>query len=168
MFIKYVKFKNYKYFCTIKIRIFPKLAKFFRALLTSSSFDESWKIDNVTPIPKGSTPTQFPLEYRPISITPIISKIYKKLTVRRLYKFVNVEKTLPQIQFDFKKGILGTSDALVLLKHNFQPSLDKCAESRVVSLDFSSAFDLVSHQALLFKLRLMGIGDLLFNVFKNI
>ena len=74
--------------------ISSKLAKIFRALLTSGSFLESWRIANVTPIPKGSTPVEFPLEYRPISITPIILKIFEKLIERRLYKFANSEKKI--------------------------------------------------------------------------
>ena len=74
---------------------------------------------------------------------------------------------MPQTQFGYRKG-LGTADVLLFLTYDLHALLDRRAESRVVSLDFSSAFDLVNHQALLFKLRLMGIGDLLFNVFKNI
>ena len=62
----------------------PKLAKIFHDLLTSGSFPKSLRTANVTPIPKGSTPTQSPLEYRPISITPIISKIFEKFIERRL------------------------------------------------------------------------------------
>ena len=64
------------------------------------------------------------------------------------------------------KRVFGTADALILLTHNLQTSLNKRAESRGISFDFSSAFDLVNHQALLFKLRLIGIGGPLFNVFK--
>ena len=41
------------------------------------------------------------------------------------------------------------------------------AESRVVSLDFSSAFDRVNYEALLYKLRLLGIGGPVFNVLKE-
>ena len=93
--------------------IFRKLAKFFCALLTSGSFPESLRIAIVTPIPKGSTPDQFLLEYRPFSITPIISKFFEKLIARKLYKFANAEEILPQTQFDFRKG-------LVLLTHNLQ------------------------------------------------
>ena len=74
----------------------PKLAKPFLALLTSGSFPESWRIANVKPILKSSTPIQFPLEYRSIYITPIISKIFEKLIARKLYKFANAEEILPQ------------------------------------------------------------------------
>ena len=104
----------------------PKLAKIFRDLLTSGSFPKPWRTANVTPIPKGSTPTQFPLEYRPISITPIISKIFEKLIARRLYKYANSAKILPQTQFGFRHG-LGTADALLLLTHDLQSSLDRRA-----------------------------------------
>ena len=54
-----------------------------------------------------------------------------------------------------------------MLTHDLQASLKRRAESRVISLDFSSSFDLVNHQARLFKLRLMGICGPLFNVFEE-
>ena len=60
----------------------------------------------------------------------------------RFYKFVDSIKVLPNTQFDFRKG-LGTTDTLFLLTHDLQSSLDKQAKLRIVSLDFSSAFDLV-------------------------
>ena len=53
------------------------------------------------------------------------------------------------------------------LYHDLQHSLDNRAESRVISLDFSSAFDLVNHKALLYKLKLMGLGGSIFNIFEE-
>ena len=144
----------------------PKLAVVFRRLLALGSFPEAWRSANVTPIPKGSTPTQFPLDYRPISITPILSKLYEKLIYRRLFRFVTSKNILPPSQFGFRKG-LGTTDALLKLTHDLQYSLDKGAESRVISLDFSSAFDLVNHQALLYKLKSMGVGGPIFDVLEE-
>ena len=55
-----------------------------------------------------------------------------------------------------------------MLTNDLQASLNKRSETRVISLDFSSDFDLVNHQALLFKLRLMNICGSLFNVFKEV
>ena len=69
-------------------------------------------------------------------------------------------------QFDFRKGI-GTTDALLLLTHDMQSYLDKRAESRIVSLDFSFTFHLVNHLGLLYKLKSMGIGESVFNIFKD-
>ena len=52
---------------------------------------------------------------------------FEKLFARRLYKFANAEKNLPQTQFGFRKG-LGTADALLLFTHNLQASLNRRAE----------------------------------------
>ena len=64
---------------------------------------------------------------------------------------------LPETQFGFRKG-LGTADALLLLNHELQSALDTNCESRLVSLDFSAAFDTVNHKGLIFKLISDGIG----------
>ena len=144
----------------------PKIATIFRRLLMNGEFPSCWRFANITPIPKGTSPTQFSSDYRPISITPVLSKIYEKLLVKRLYKFVSKRNILPSTQFGFRKG-LSTTDALLTLLHDLQSSLDCGSEIRVLSLDFSSAFDLVNHEALLYKLKLIGVGGPIFNVFKN-
>ena len=64
---------------------------------------------------------------------------------------------LPSSQFGFRRG-LSTSDALVYIVHDLQASLDAGHESRLISLDFSSAFDRVNHNALLSKIRSIGVG----------
>ena len=75
-------------------------------------------------------------------------------------------KFFPNTQFGFRKR-LGTTDKLLLLTHDLQYSLDTRAESKIVSLDFSSGFDLVNHQDLLYKLKSMGVGGPIFNIFKD-
>ena len=144
----------------------PKLAVIFRILIRRGSFPVCWRSANVTPIPKGSSPTINPNDYRPISITPVLSKIFERLLAKRLTRFIDVNKLLPPHQFGFRKG-LSTSDALLLLTHSVQASLDAGSECRLVSLDFSSAFDRVNHDALLFKIRSHGIGGNFFNMLSD-
>ena len=57
----------------------PKLAKIFHGFKAADSFPVLWRIANINPLPKGSSSSQFPLDYRPISITPIFSKVSEKL-----------------------------------------------------------------------------------------
>ena len=64
---------------------------------------------------------------------------------------------MPNTQFDFRKS-LGTTDARMLRTHDLQFSLDKRAESWIVSLDFSSPFGTINHQ---------GVGGLVLNIFKD-
>ena len=54
--------------------------------------------------------------------------------------------------------IFYTIDALLLLTHTLQSSLDKWLECRVGFLDFSSVFDSINHQGLLYKLKFLVVG----------
>ena len=40
-------------------------------------------------------------------------------------------------------------------------------ETRIVQIDFSAAFDLVNHRALVYKLKELGIGGILLNILKD-
>ena len=62
----------------------------------------------------------------------------------------------PAVQFDYRKG-LGCTDALLTISHHLQKSLNTGMESDIAQLDFSAAFDRVSHIAL-FKLKSIGVG----------
>ena len=55
--------------------IAPKLSIIFRKLISLGSFPECWRSANVTSIPKGA-PLPDRENYRPISITPILSKVW--------------------------------------------------------------------------------------------
>ena len=48
--------------------------------------------------------------------------------------------------------------ALLTISHHLQKSLDAGMESYIVQLDFSAAFDRVSHSGLLFKLKSIIVG----------
>ena len=60
-------------------------------------------------------------------------------------------------QFTYRKG-LGCTDALLTISHQLLKPLDAGMESYIVLLDFSVAFDRVSHTFLLFKLKSIGVG----------
>ena len=74
-----------------------------------------YKYNIVTPVCKSPN-SLFVNEYRPISITPISSKVYKKLVASRLGNFFESAGVLPANQYGFRKG-LGTSDALLHVSH---------------------------------------------------
>ena len=100
---------------------------------------------------------QTPLIIRPVSITPILSKVFECLLAKRLSAFAETNKLFPKFQFGFRKG-LGACDALLTVSSTVQKSLDSGGEVRMIGLDFSAAFDRVNHKALIFKLRQMGVG----------
>ena len=89
----------------------PRLAVVFRWLLRSGSFLVCWRVANVTPIPKGPSSSSAS-NYRPISLTPILSKVFERLVSVHLGRFMEGRGVLPTTQFAYRKG-LGTCDALL-------------------------------------------------------
>ena len=141
----------------------PKIATILRNFVRAGSFSSFWRKGNITPMSKGVSSSSDPSEYRPISITPILSKVFERLLSKRISRFVESNHQLPDLQFGFRKG-RGTCDALLTISSNLQRALDYGHEARVVGLDFSAAFDRVNHLALIYKLKLLGIGGSILNI----
>ena len=101
----------------------PHLGVVFRRLLRSGSFPVCWRVANVTPIPKGP-PFSSASNYRPISLTPILSKVFDRLLSVRPGRFMEGRGVLPTTQFAYRKG-LGTCDALLCVAHSLQSALER-------------------------------------------
>ena len=80
--------------------------------------------------------------YIPISLTPILSKVFDCLLSVRLGSFLECRGVLPTTQFAYRKG-LGTCGALLCVAHTLQSALETGQEARIVQTDFSAAFDRV-------------------------
>ena len=81
--------------------ISPKLSIIFLKLIRLGLFLECWWSANVTAIPNGA-PSPDRENYRPISITPILSKVYEKLVSHKLSNFCEKCGLFPAAQFAYK------------------------------------------------------------------
>ena len=119
----------------------------------------------LTSIPKGD-PSSVVTEYRPISITPLLSKVYEKVISCRMISHLIQEGVFPGCQFAYRSG-RGTCDLLLTVDHVLQSSLDRAAEVRVVQLDFSAAFDRFNHSGSIYMLKSVGGLSALGWVYRN-
>ena len=87
----------------LSCQLAPKLSVTFRILIRRGSFSECWCFGNVTSIPKELSPSPSSSDYRPISITPCLSKIFERLQVKRLSVYLG--PFLPETQFGFTKEL---------------------------------------------------------------
>ena len=67
-------------------------------------------------MPKGSASSNV-FDYRPISITPVLSKVFEKIVAGKSSHFLERNGMLPPSQFSYRRG-LGTWDALLTLSHS--------------------------------------------------
>ena len=136
--------------------IAPKMSIIFLGLIRRGSFLECWRFVNVTAIHKSASSLDWE-NYLPIPITHILFKVFETLVSHKLSSFCEECDFLPAAEFANRK-CLGCTDSLLSISHHIQKSLYARIESYIVQLDFSAAFDRVSHSFLLLKLKSIGVA----------
>ena len=121
----------------------PRLSVVFWRLVCLGSFPPCWRQANVTPIPKGP-PSSSVANFRPISITSVLSKVFERLVSVDLGRFMERNGVHPTTQFAYRKG-LGTCDALLCMSQTLQSALESGQEAGILKIDFSAAVDRVNH-----------------------
>ena len=133
--------------------------------LSSGIFPDDLKIAKIIPIYKKGDKDTFS-NYRPISILPALSKVLEKLLYKRLVSFLDKHKILFDNQFGFRKG-LSTEMAIHTLTEKYYEAMDNNDFMVGIFLDFSRAFDTISHKILLRKLIYYGIRGTAFGLLKS-
>jgi hypothetical protein len=110
----------------------------------------------ITPIHKGGSRSE-PKNYRPISLTSHLTKIFERVLREKLVAFLEGNNLLNANQHGFRSK----RSCLTQLLENYDTILNLVEEGKnvdVVYLDFAKAFDKVDHGILCHKLKQLGIG----------
>ena len=130
----------------------PSIAALINKSIKTATFPEQLKVAKVYPIHKGGSKSD-PVNYRPISILPTISKIFEKHINKHLMAFLNKYKLIHPNQSGFRQKH-SCQTALVKLIDQWLTCIDNGDLVGTVFLDFRKAFDLVDHSLLIKKLSL--------------
>ena len=137
------------------------LCSIFNASVREGFVPSLWKSANVTPVPKSSPALDVDSDFRPISLTPIISKILESFPFSWLLQ--SVSDQIDPLQFGSLRGS-STTMALVYLLQKWYEACDRPGSSlRICLLDFSKAFDRIDHNIVLDKLQRMDVHPVLVN-----
>ncbi|CAB4025578.1 Hypothetical predicted protein [Paramuricea clavata] len=74
----------------------------FNMAIISATVPFEWKIARVTPIFKNG-PRNLLNNYRPISILPVVSKLFEKVLYEQLHEYLVIQELLSPRQFGFRK-----------------------------------------------------------------
>ena len=96
-----------------------------------------------TPLYKKDDPLN-PLNYRPITISSSLSKIFGKLLHKQINLYLSSDKLLSPFQFGSREKI-STQDALFYFIKSIRKHVDENETTFSVCIDLSKAFDSVFH-----------------------
>ena len=134
--------------------------------LKAEQFPTQLKFAQITPLfKKGDIDN--PLNYRPIFLTPALSKVFEKLFREQIEEYVHKANMYNITLFGFRKNY-STIDALVYLTETIRFKLDKKDHIAAVFLDFSNAFDSIDHENLFAKLETLGFTGSAKNIIKSL
>ena len=131
------------------------LSRLFNHCISFSIFPHILKIAKILPLPKKGDLTNI-TNHRPISILSPFTKLFEKIIFNRLNSFFINNNLFSDQQFGFIKG-RGTQDAIINFLFDVNKAINDKKYTLVTFLDFSKAFDMVSHDILLAKLERYGI-----------
>lgn len=134
------------------------LTVLFNACLTEGNWPGELKIAKVLPLHKKGD-LDCANNFRPISIVPIISKIFEIIINHRLLEFLELHSIISPHQFGFRKNV-STIDALAKVIGTVVDDLDERHGTSAVLCDLAKAFDCVDHSLLLAKMEHYGIRGL--------
>jgi hypothetical protein len=146
---------NSKILHSVSGSLLPQITHICNLSLRDGTFPTKLKIAKVVPIYKSGAANEVG-NYRPISVLPVVSKIFEKLIYNRISAYIDKHSILSEFQFGFRKG-KSSYMALNLLVDKLHQALNENKYTLGIYLDLSKAFDTLDHKILLEKLYHYGI-----------
>ena len=140
--------------CSLSVPLSIIFTKSYRL----GTIPNSWRSANITPIYKGSGSAHSPNNYRPISLTCIASKVMELIVRDNILTFLRSNDLISHSQHGFLPGKSTTSQLIETL-NDWTLSLDSGKNIDCIYLDFSKAFDCISHSRLISKIFAYGIDN---------
>ena len=122
--------------------------------MKNKNFPDSLKSSNIVPVHKEKDPTD-KTNYRPVSILPLLSKVFEKVIYIQLYDYT--ENFLNQLLCGFRNAN-STQHALIRLIQSWQKELDKSGFVGTILMDLSAAYDCLPHDLMVAKIEAYGLA----------
>lgn len=143
----------------------PVITKLINLIIGTSIIPNILKISYVRPIYKNGIRSDFN-NYRPIAILSTIEKIMEEIICRRLTNYSEKYNIINPKQYGFQKG-KNINKLLGNFANHINTQLSKQNHCLTLFIDFTKAFDTLSHEKLLTTLEKLGIRGQCLKLFEN-
>lgn len=145
-----------KYLKPVAESIAGPLTNVLNSFIAKSLFPNAWKVAKITPVPKTNCSASVS-NMRPISILPVLSKVYVRLVHRQVIEYIEYRTLFKDNIFGFRKGH-STTTVLLAIRDDIIRAMKRGEVTLMVLADFSKAFDTIKYKTVLKKLSLLGFS----------
>ena len=135
--------------------ISPILSLIYQKSLDTGDVPIDWRTAHVSPIYKKGSKYN-PENYRPISLTCICCKILEHVVVSSIMTHADTHNILYPLQHGFRR-FRSCETQLLEFIDDVSKNIEHSTQTDILIMDFSKAFDKVSHNLLTHKLNFYGI-----------
>ena len=121
-----------------------------------SVFLTEWKCARISVIPKIDNLTTGD-NYRPISILPVLSKVFKELIMKQLCNFIETNNIYSSTQAGYRRNH-STNTILIKMRDDILNAMNKGEVTLSILADFSKASDTVDYTVLIKKLSKLNMS----------
>ena len=136
----------------------------FNTCFSENIFSENLKLAFISPVYKKGV-VKICEKYRPISITPMFAKLFERILLNQVNKFIQKEKTWT-VHFGFP-NCKSSTDAVLHLIETLQEKYDNLKISVVVFIDLAKSFYSISHEIFLKKIETYGFSESAVDLFAS-
>lgn len=131
--------------------LISQITHIFNAIIENCRFPKCWKLSKIIPIKKKNVSSSLQ-NLRPISILCVLSKVLESILKKQICEYLNENDLLNTFQSGYRPKH-STKTAMMKVFDDIGIALDKGKPVVLVLLDFSKAFDTISHSKLCSKLQ---------------
>ena len=149
----------------VRLSITYPLTMLLNKCIETATFPDNMKLARVIPIKKKKNCNEI-TNYRPISLLPGLSKVFEKLLHQQINEHLTTNSILTETQFGYRAGH-GTAHAIMRLVASVDSNKRMGKATGAVFVDLSAAFDTISSDILLEKLKHYGFGNNMVKLIKS-
>ena len=139
--------------CSINV-VTPYLTNVLNHCVINNTFPDELKLADVFACYKKDG-VHLKENYRPISVLPVVSKIYERILSKQIMAYMN--NKLSPLLCGFRKGY-NTQHPLIRLIEKFRSALDNGEDIALLLMDLSKAYDCLDHNLIIAKLMTYGFS----------
>ena len=140
------------------VRILAKpISELCNLSMALGSFPDACKIAKVKPLFKKGSKTD-PSNYRPISLLPLLSKVFERVVLDQTEEFFSLNKVLYDYQSSVRKNH-STDVYLSFLNDKILKGFDDGLVISMILINLQKAFDTINHDILFKEINIIGFSD---------